>query len=102
MATAYSFTKPKLILPYYPDDEDDKGYLHIQTYEEKIVSEYLGVSMNVVDTLDVFNFWFYLREAIVYAYSKTEEGREYLEKAWILSQTEPDVKTLRKKFGRRD
>ena len=30
--------------------------------------------------------------------SKTKEGREYLEDCWILSQTMPDRKSLRKKF----
>ncbi len=73
----------------------------MQTYEEKLVAEYLKISIIEVYKLDVVTFWYYLREAIVYSYSKTEEGREYLEKAWILTQTEPDVKALRNKFGRR-
>jgi hypothetical protein len=32
--------------------------------------------------------------------SKSEKGREYLEKCWVLEQTEPDRKALRKKAGK--
>jgi hypothetical protein len=31
---------------------------------------------------------------------KTEEGREYLKKAWTLEQTAPDRKSLRDQFGK--
>nr|DAY52252.1 MAG TPA: hypothetical protein [Caudoviricetes sp.] len=31
--------------------------------------------------------------------NKTEKGREYLDNAYYLEQTEPDRKSLRKQFG---
>jgi len=47
--------------------------------------------------LDVLTYKKLLRDAIIYRYEQTEEGREYLEKCWILSQTKPDYKKLKEK-----
>lgn len=43
---------------------------------------------------------FLRREAYIYTLQKTEAGREYLQKCWILEQIEPDRKKLREKFNK--
>lgn len=94
---------PKLKIPYYPeDDENNKGRYEVNTLEEKIVCEYTGYSFDRLDKLDVFEYWLLLRDAVVYNYTQSEEGREYLEKCWILEQTNPDRESLRKKLSRKE
>jgi hypothetical protein len=34
--------------------------------------------------------------------NSSEEGREYLNNAWRMEQTEPDRAALRRKFGRKE
>lgn len=41
-----------------------------------------------------------LRDAYIFRMDRTEAGREHLEKCWILEQTIPDRKRLRKRFGK--
>jgi len=89
---------PKLKIPYYPGDEDDKGHYEVNTIEEKIVFEYTGYNFEKLEGLDVTEFWLYLRDAVIYNHMKTEEGREYLEKCWVMEQTKPDRKSLREKM----
>ncbi|WP_411680421.1 hypothetical protein [Clostridium thailandense] len=41
-----------------------------------------------------------LRDAVIYNYSQTKEGRDYLENCWRMEQVTPDRKALRKKLGK--
>lgn len=75
----------------------DTGYI-VESIGEKRVAEYLRISMLEVDELDLVSYLFYLREAVIYNNSQTEEGREYLRNANRLEQTSPDRKKLREKF----
>lgn len=50
--------------------------------------------------MDIFKYWFLLREAVIYNCMQTEEGQKYLEKCWMADQTEPDRDMLRKVFGK--
>jgi hypothetical protein len=88
----------KLIIPYY-DDNSSKGHYDINTHEERLVSEHTGFNFREINELCVFEYWLYLRDAVIYRYSETESGREYLDKCWTLEQTEPDRQALRKKLG---
>lgn len=63
-----------------------------------MVSKYTGFNFYEVDELNVFEYWLYLRDAIIYEYSKSENGLEYLEKCWIMEQTTPDRTSLRNRF----
>lgn len=69
----------------------------MNTIEEKLVSEYTGLNLERVEELEAFTFWLYLRDAVVYNCSRTEAGREYLEKCWTLEQTAPDRAAIRRK-----
>lgn len=43
-----------------------------------------------------------LRDAFIARKLQSADGREYLDNAWRLEQTEPDVDGLRSTFGRRE
>lgn len=49
-----------------------------------------------------YDYLLLLRDAVIHSLSQTKSGRDYLNNAWILTQTEPDRKALRKKFGREE
>jgi len=89
----------KLIIPYYPSDEENKGHYEVNTLEEKIVCKYTGFNFNNLEKLDVFQFWLYLRDAVIYNYMQTKEGIDYLDNCWRINQTEPDREGLRRKSG---
>lgn len=87
------------MIPSYPDD-DEKGRYEVNTLEEKIICEYTGYDFDRLEDLEIFEYWLYLRDAVVYNRMQTPEGNEYLNKCWILQQTEPQRDELRKKFGK--
>lgn len=63
-----------------------------------MVSEYTGFNFKIINELEAFEFWLYLRDSIVYKYMQTEEGKEYLENCWRIEQTKPDRKSIRNKM----
>lgn len=58
------------------------------------------MSICAVGELCYYDYLVLLRDAIIYTLQGKEKGREYLEKCWILEQTEPDRKALRKRSGK--
>jgi len=68
--------------------------------EEKLVSDFTGLNFNQVIEMDIFEYWALLRDAVIYKYSQSQEGQEYLNKCWILEQTKPQRDKLREKFGK--
>jgi hypothetical protein len=71
----------------------------ISTLDLKYVGDYAGVSIRDVLELSILEFYLLLHDAVVWNLSQTEEGRKYLDRAWTLRQTEPDVKKFPKKEG---
>lgn len=65
-----------------------------------MVAKYANISLFEVFELDVFEFFYLLRDAVIYSLSLTKEGQKYLDKCWRLQQTDADVEGLRKKFGK--
>ena len=53
----------------------DTGYI-VESIGEKRVAEYLKISMLQVEELEYVEYLFFLREAVIYNCSQTEEGRE--------------------------
>lgn len=53
-----------------------------------------------VQELNYLDYLLYKRDAFIYRMSQTEKGQEYLDKAWIYSRTDPDIKSLRRQFGK--
>ncbi len=87
------------MLPFYPTE--DEGYFDIPTYWEHIVFEYTGINFNEIEELDIIDYLQYKRDAFIHCLNKTEEGREYLENARTLQETQPDRKRLRELFGKK-
>lgn len=86
-----------LNIPHFSSksDSEDTGYsLPIMTFEEKIIRDYSGLSFREIDSLNVFEYWQYLRDAILCELKKTPGGREMMEEAYCFEQTEPDREAL--------
>lgn len=62
------------------------------------MSEYTGLSFFDVGQLNYVEFLTYRRDAFIYRLNQTDAGRDYLDNAWRLEQTEPDRAALRKKL----
>lgn len=93
----------KYAIPNYPEEED-KIYYTNETQLEKIVADYTGLNFREIEDLNICDFWLFIRNAVIYSNNKTKEGREYLEKCWILSQDKPDragIHELKEKMERR-
>ena len=87
-------------MPYYPE-EGGKAFFYNESRDEKLVYDYTGIDFLRIGELDVFSYWAYLHDAVVWDCGRTPKGREYLENAYYYQQTEPDRKALRSKFGGR-
>ncbi len=85
-------------MPYYPI-EGGKVYFDNVSSDMKIVADYTGYNFGEIDGLEIFDYWGYLHDAVVWNCRRSEAGKEYLENAWYYQQTEPDRKALRAKFG---
>lgn len=56
--------------------------------------------MPQVEDLDIIDYLVYRRDAFIWRLEQSEEGREYLDNAYRMEQTEPDRVELRKKYGK--
>jgi len=50
----------------------------------------------------VLEYWLLLRDAFIYNQMQTENGREYLDNCYRMTQTQPDRKLLREKLSRKE
>lgn len=88
-------------MPYYPIEEDSNGHKYdVVTYWEHKVAKYANISIFDVEELDYIDYLILRRDSFIYGLNKTESGKDYLDKAWMLEQTKPDRKQLRTKFKR--
>jgi hypothetical protein len=65
-----------------------------------LVADYCGISLFKVYQLNVFEYYYLLRDAAIYNYSQTEQGQKYLDNCWRIEQTNGDKKRLRELFGK--
>ena len=63
-----------------------------------MAADWLRIPLVEVDELDYFYYLRVRRDAFVSRLEQSEAGREYLEKAWLLSRTEPDREASRRLF----
>lgn len=89
---------PELKIPYYPEQSEDIKY-NIETFSEKLVAEYSGLSFFEVGELNIVDYWLLVRNAVIYNRMQSEDGRKYLEKCWCTEQTKPDRQRLLDRFG---
>ena len=86
----------KYEIPSYPqEDSEAKIYYTNDTQLEKIVSDYTGLNFIELENINICDFWFFCRCAVINANSQSKEGLEYLEKCWILKQDKPDRQSLK-------
>lgn len=81
---------PQLQIPYYAEYSDEKQYYNCNSTDIKIVSDYTRLDFCQIQNLGIFTFWGWLHDAIVWNCNKSDEGKDYLEMCWCMSQTEPD------------
>lgn len=74
------------------------GYKLI-SHREKAIAKYCNISIFEVEDLDLVEYLFYYREAVIYNCMQTEDGIEYLQNSYRLQQSEPDREKLRNKFS---
>ena len=67
------------------------------TGKYKIVAEYARISIADVLELTVTEYLPYLRDAVIYNSLQSKEGREWLDNAWLLEQSDVDRQALRSK-----
>lgn len=66
-----------------------------------MVIRYTGLNLKEIGEMDLDEYLFYFREAFIHYMNQTEDGRKYLENAYFYTQTKPDRKRLRDKFGKK-
>ena len=68
----------------------------------RLVSDYTGLNFFEVGELNYLQYLIWRRDAFIHWLNGFEAGREYLDNAWRMEQTEPDRAGLRKKLGRKE
>ena len=66
------------------------------------MGQYANMSLPDVCDLLLDDYMLLLRDAFIVRKLQSADGREYLDNAWRLEQTEPDVVGLRSTFGRHE
>lgn len=64
------------------------------------MAQYANMTLPDVCDLLLDDYLLLLRDAFIARKLQSADGREYLDNAWRLEQTEPDVDGLRSTFGR--
>lgn len=59
----------------------------------------MNIPLLGVMEVDYMTYLLMRRDAFIAKLNQTEEGRDYLEKAWLLEQTKPDREESRRRFG---
>lgn len=71
----------------------------ISTSADKLISDYAGIDLFAVNSLSFDVYRILYRDAYIHKLMQTEKGQEMLHEAYLLKQTKPDRKELRKHFG---
>lgn len=66
------------------------------------MAQYANMALPDVCNLLLDDYMLLLRDAFIARKLQSADGREYLDNAWRLEQTEPDVDGLRSIFGRHE
>ena len=86
-------------MPYYPGGSSgDEVRYKLNTKGEKLVIDYLNITIFDVQEMPIDLYLYFMREANIHKLMQTKEGREYLDNCWRMEQTKPDRKKLREKM----
>lgn len=88
-------------MPYAPREDDGKvrHKYTVDTIYTHLVADYARLSLPEVQQMDILDYLYLRREAVLDLLSRTEHGVEYLNDAWMREQTEPDREMLRRDFS---
>ena len=87
--------RPKLRTPYAPQESEYKVFFENNSSDLKIISDYTLMNFMQILEINIFEYWGYLHDAVVWNCEKSQQGRDYLESAYNHSSKEPDRKGLR-------
>ena len=88
-------------MPFYPrEDKEDVPY-SLKSRGEKLVMDYCKLNIYEIQEMEIDVYLYYMRQAMIFENSQTEEGRKYLKDCWRMEQTSPDRGKLREKFGKK-
>lgn len=76
--------------PHVKEDTPSESHYSTVYHELKLVSDYTHDSFTTLRKMDVLTFWRYYRDAIIHNCNKSEDGRDYLNRAYNQEQTKPD------------
>ena len=82
--------RPAYKPPHVKEDTPSESHYSTVFHELKLVSDYTHDSFTTLRKMDVLMFWRYYRDAIIHTCNKSEDGKEYLNKAYNQEQTKPD------------
>ena len=86
-------------MPYYPGGgSGDEVHYRLNTKGEKLVIDYLNITISDVQEMPIDLYLYFMREANIHRLMQTKEGREYLDNCWRMEQTKPDRRKLREKM----
>ena len=86
-------------MPDYPGGgSGDEVHYRLNTKGEKLVIDYLNITIFDVQEMPIDLYLYFMREANIHKLMQTKEGREYLDNCWRMEQTKPDRKKLREKM----
>lgn len=86
-------------MPYYSGGgSGDEVHYRLNTKGEKLVIDYLNITIFDVQEMPIDLYLYFMREANIHKLMQTKEGREYLDNCWRMEQTKPDRKKLREKM----
>lgn len=86
-------------MPYYPGGgSGDEVHYRLNTKGEKLVIDYLNITIFDVQEMPIDLYLYFMREANIHKLMQTKEGREYLDNCWRMEQTKSDRKKLREKM----
>ena len=86
-------------MPYYPGGgSGDEVHYRLNTKGEKLVIDYLNITIFDVQEMPIDLYLYFMREANIHKLMQTKEGREYLDNCWRMEQTKPDRKKLGEKM----
>lgn len=87
-------------MPRYPNGQTEAAeYAYTaETQAEKLVIDYLNISIFDVQEMPIDLYLYFMRESYIYTLSQTEKGRKYLEDCYRMTQTKPDRKKIREKI----
>ena len=87
-------TDPIYQPPIVQSTAQDAVAYKCMTAHIKVTAEYTRMSFVKIYALPITEYWKYYRDAIIWNYSKTEEGLEKLKEAKAMSSAEPDREAL--------